>query len=46
MLGVAAAALVFDRYTGVPVFLIAGTGLLTLGLWFAFKLKGRREESV
>jgi len=46
MLGVAAAALVFDRYTGVPVFLIAATGLLTLGLWFACKLKGRREETV
>jgi predicted MFS family arabinose efflux permease len=39
--GVAAAALVFDRYKGVPVFLVAAVTLLALGLWFAHKLKAR-----
>jgi predicted MFS family arabinose efflux permease len=46
MLGVAAAAFVFDRYTGVPVFLIAAAGLLALGFWFSRKVKGRRRETV
>ena len=44
MLGVAAAAFVFDRYTGVPVFLIAAGSLLTLGIWFSRKLKRHRQE--
>jgi predicted MFS family arabinose efflux permease len=46
MLGVAAAAFVFDRYTGVPVFLIAAAGLLALGFWFSRKVKDRRREAV
>jgi YNFM family putative membrane transporter len=46
MLGVAAAAFVFDRYTGVPVFLFAAGALLTLGIWFSRKLKRRRQEAV
>ncbi len=40
--GVAAAALVFDRSKGVPVFLAAAAALLALGLWFAHELKVRR----
>jgi predicted MFS family arabinose efflux permease len=36
--GVAAGALVFDRYGAVPLFLIAAAVLLTLGWWFARKL--------
>jgi len=46
MLGVAVAAFVFDRYSGVPVFLFAAATLLVLGFWFARKLKQRREEGV
>ncbi len=44
--GVATAALVFDRYKGVPVFLIAAIVLLALGLWFAHALKARRAAGV
>lgn len=40
--GVAAAAMVFDRYKGVPLFLIAAIALLALGLAFAAMLKARR----
>lgn len=43
--GVAAAAFVFDRYSGVPVFLAAGLLLLVLALWFARRLKAHRSES-
>lgn len=45
MLGVAAAAFVFDRYAGVPVFLFAATALLALGFWFAGRLRARRREA-
>jgi predicted MFS family arabinose efflux permease len=44
--GVASAALVFDRYQGVPVFLVAAAALLALGLWFAYALKARRAAGV
>jgi predicted MFS family arabinose efflux permease len=37
--GVAAAAVLFDRYEGVPLFLIASATLLMLGLWVAHKLR-------
>ena len=40
--GVAAGGVVFDRFTAVPVFLIAAAVLLTLSLWFARQLKRRR----
>ena len=41
--GVSAAALVFDRYTAVPVFLAAGVLLLVLALWFAHRLRVSRQ---
>ena len=44
--GVAAAALLFDRYQGVPVFLIAAAVLLAMGLWFAHTLRARREAGL
>jgi predicted MFS family arabinose efflux permease len=44
--GVAVNSTIFDRFTAVPVFLIAAAGLTTLGLWFARALKRRRESSV
>jgi len=44
--GVASAALVFDRYQGVPIFLVAAATLLALGLWLARKLKARRDASI
>jgi YNFM family putative membrane transporter len=44
--GVASAALVFDRYKGVPVFLVAATALLALGLWFAHALRARYAAGV
>jgi len=44
--GVAANSVIFDRFTAVPVFLIAAMGLLALALWFARELKLRREETV
>jgi predicted MFS family arabinose efflux permease len=45
-IGVALGGVVFDRFTAVPVFLIAGAGLLLLGLWFARELRQRREQGV
>jgi predicted MFS family arabinose efflux permease len=45
-LGVAINATIFDRYTAVPVFVIAATGLLALSLWFARLLKQRRDAGV
>ena len=44
--GVAAGGALFDRFTAVPVFLIAAAGLTALGLWFARALKQRRDGSV
>ena len=40
-LGVAINELIFDRFTAVPVFVIAAVGLLALGLWFARALRRR-----
>jgi predicted MFS family arabinose efflux permease len=45
-LGVAANGVIFNRLTGVPVFLIAAAGLTALGLWFARALKRRRDDVV
>lgn len=45
MAGVAAGGLIFDRFTAVPVFLIAAIGLLALGLWFSQALKRRARET-
>jgi MFS transporter, YNFM family, putative membrane transport protein len=42
-LGVAINGVIFDRFTAVPVFLIAAAGLLALALWFARALRRRRE---
>jgi YNFM family putative membrane transporter len=42
--GVAANSVIFDRFTAVPVFLIAAAGLLALSLWFAHALRRRRDE--
>ena len=39
--GVAAGGVVFDRYTAVPLFLVAAVVLLALGLWFARQLVRR-----
>lgn len=44
--GVAVNGALFDRFTAVPVFLIAAAGLTALGLWFARALKQRRDGSV
>jgi predicted MFS family arabinose efflux permease len=44
--GVAVNGVIFDRFTAVPVFLIAAVGLTALGLWFARALKQRRESGV
>jgi hypothetical protein len=38
--------MVFDRFTAVPVFVIAAVGLLALALWFARTLKQRRDKGV
>jgi predicted MFS family arabinose efflux permease len=38
-LGVAINGIVFDRFTAVPVFVIAAMGLLAMGLWFAQELR-------
>jgi predicted MFS family arabinose efflux permease len=43
--GVASAAVLFDRYHGVPLFLIASVTLLALALWVASQLR-RRDLSV
>ena len=40
-LGVAINGLIFDRFTAVPLFVIAAVGLLALGLWFARALRRR-----
>jgi len=45
-LGVAINGLIFDRFTAVPVFIIAAVGLLALGLWFARALKRRRGAGI
>jgi YNFM family putative membrane transporter len=42
--GVAAGGVVFDRLTAVPLFLAAAAVLLTLALWFASRLKRRRDD--
>ena len=39
--GVAAGALVFDRFGAVPLFIAAGLGLPAMALWFARELKRR-----
>ena len=44
--GVAVAGVAFDRFTAVPVFLVAATGLLALGVWFSRRLKLRATQSV
>jgi len=44
--GVAVNGIIFDRFSGAPVFLIAAAGLCALGLWFARELKRRRDEGV
>jgi YNFM family putative membrane transporter len=43
---VAAAGVAFDRFTAVPVFLVAAVGLLVLGFWFSRQLKAREAQSV
>jgi predicted MFS family arabinose efflux permease len=43
--GVAAGGVVFDRFTAVPVFLIAAATLLALGLWFSRQLRQRAANS-
>jgi MFS transporter, YNFM family, putative membrane transport protein len=44
-LGVAAAAVVFDRFTAVPLFVSAAIALPVLGAWFASKLDRRAQAS-
>ena len=44
--GVAAGGVIFDRFTAVPVFLIAAAMLLALALWFARQLKRRRSQTM
>ena len=44
--GVAAGGVIFDRFTAVPVFLIAAAVLLALALWFARQLKRRRSQTM
>lgn len=41
--GVAINSVIFDRYTAVPVFLIAAILLLALGSWFAWQLNRRAK---
>jgi YNFM family putative membrane transporter len=43
--GVAAGGVIFDRFTAVPLFLVAAVILLPLGLWFARALKQRHNEA-
>ena len=40
--GVALAGMMIDRWGGAPVFLTAGTGMLSLILWFRIQLMGRK----
>jgi MFS transporter, YNFM family, putative membrane transport protein len=44
MLGVAAAALVFDRFSAVPLFIGTAIVLPALAWWFAVKLEDRRRS--
>ena len=44
-LGVAINGIVFDRFTAVPVFVIAAMGLLALGLWFAQELRRHAQKT-
>ena len=44
--GVAINGIIFDRYTAVPVFLIAAGGLLALSLWFAHELRRRSAKGL
>jgi predicted MFS family arabinose efflux permease len=44
MVGVAAAALVFDRFTAVPLFLATAIALPALAWWFAGKLRRRAKS--
>ena len=39
--GVAAGGVIFDRFTAVPVFLIAAAILLAMGVWFSRQLRRR-----
>src|SRR5436190_23071952 len=41
--GVAINGVIFDRFTAVPVFVIAAAGLLGLSLWFARALRRHAE---
>ena len=43
-LGVAAGALVFDRFTAVPLFIATAVALPALAFWFAGKLRRRTME--
>jgi predicted MFS family arabinose efflux permease len=43
--GVAINSAIFDRFTAVPVFLIAAAILLATGLWFSRQLKRRSEAA-
>jgi predicted MFS family arabinose efflux permease len=43
-LGVATAAVVFDRFTGAPLFLATAIALPLLALWFASKLGHRARD--
>jgi YNFM family putative membrane transporter len=44
--GVAAAGVIFDHFTAVPVFLIAAVCLVALGVWFSRQLARRRDEGI
>jgi len=44
--GVAVNGAIFDRYSAVPVFLIAAAGMTALGLWFAHALRRRRDDGI
>jgi predicted MFS family arabinose efflux permease len=42
MVGVATGALVFDRFTAMPLFLVTAVALPALGCWFGSKLRRRK----
>jgi predicted MFS family arabinose efflux permease len=44
--GVAVAGIAFDRFTAVPVFLVAALALLMLGWWLARSLKRRAAQGL
>ena len=44
--GVAIAALAFDRFTAVPIFLAAAAALLMLGWWLSVSLKRRAAQGL